>query len=131
MKDAKTPVSTKMLRSFTRHQQISELSLTYEGSNRTLRIHPPNISSRGMFINTAVAFPEGSVLKLSFRLAHSGIKIVTRCEVRYCLPGAGLGVEFIKLPPESARAIDAEIGTSGGSIVQSASPKRRPRRAGK
>jgi hypothetical protein len=63
-----------------------------------------------MFINTSVAFPEGSVLKLNFRLAHTGAWIAARCEVRYSLPGAGLGVEFIDLSPECVRAIEAEVG---------------------
>jgi hypothetical protein len=127
MKVKKTATAWKNPRRFLRHQQISELSLTYEGSNMTLRIHPPNISSKGMFIGTSVAFPEGSVLKLSFRLARTGAKIVTRCEVRYCLAGAGLGIEFVDLPPEHARAIEAEIGMAGNSGRQ-LPPAKLPRR---
>jgi Tfp pilus assembly protein PilZ len=110
MNDRKAHPVLKTLRRFPRHQQLSELSLTYEGSNEILRIYPPNLSTKGMFINTGVAFPEGSVLKLSFRLARTGAKIVTRCEVRYCLPAAGLGVEFVELSRESARAIETELG---------------------
>jgi hypothetical protein len=113
MKDRKARPSPKTLRRFPRHQQLSELSLTYEGSNEILRIHPPNLSAKGMFISTGVAFPEGSVLKLSFRLARTGARIATRCEVRYCLPNAGLGVEFVDLPSECARAIETELGMSG------------------
>ena len=115
MKQRKATAAQKALRRLPRHQQLSELSLTYEGSNQTLRIHPPNISPRGMFISTGVAFPEGSILKLAFRLARTGTRIVARCEVRYCLDGAGLGVEFVDLPPESARAIEAELGMARAS----------------
>jgi PilZ domain len=125
MKDAKTPAVPKTLRRLARHQQLSELSLTYEGSKQTLRVHPPNLSSKGMFINTDVSLPEGSILKLSFRLARTGARITARCEVRYCAPGAGLGVEFIDLPPECARAIEAEIGMAGGSRRGHAPAKRR------
>jgi PilZ domain len=130
MKVRKIPVPTKALRRFPRHQQISELSLTYEGSNSTLRLHPPNISTQGMFISTGVPFPEGSILKLGFRLARTGVRISVRCEVRYCLEGAGLGVEFIDLPPDCARAIETELGASGGAQRHS-KPAKRPRRTNK
>ena len=123
-----TTAMAKTLRRFPRHQHLSELSLTYEGSNTTVRIHPPNISTKGMFINTSVPFPEGSVLKLNFRLAQTGARISVRCEVRYCLPGAGLGVEFIDLTPESARAIEAEIQGGASSAAAPLSRNRAKRR---
>jgi PilZ domain len=127
MKAKKTATAWKHSRRFLRHQQISELSLTYEGSNMTLRIHPPNISSKGMFINTSVPFPEGSILKLSFLMARTGVRIAVRCEVRYCLEGAGLGVEFIGLPPDCARAIETEMAVAG-STRRHSKPVKRPRR---
>ncbi|MFI5107093.1 MAG: PilZ domain-containing protein, partial [Terriglobales bacterium] len=79
---------------------------------------------------TSISFPVGSVLKLSFRLARSGVSIATRCEVRHSLPGAGLGVEFIDLPPECARAIETEFGMAARANLQSATGKSR-RRASK
>jgi hypothetical protein len=33
----------------------------------------------------------------------------TRAEVRYCLSGVGVGVEFIDLAPEAQRAIEEEM----------------------
>jgi PilZ domain len=65
---------------------LRELSMSYEGRNETVSMRPPDISRHGMFINTGTRFPEGSVLKLRFRLAHSGIEVETRCEVQL-LPG--------------------------------------------
>ena len=88
---------------------LRELSLSYEGRNETVSMRPPDISRHGMFINTGTRFPEGSVLKLRFRLAHSGIEVETRCEVRYCLGGVGIGVEFLNLSPQGARAIENEL----------------------
>jgi len=73
-----------------RYAQFSELSLTYEG-------------------NTARRFPEGAIMKLRFRLSRSGIEVHARAEVRYCLPGVGIGVEFIGLDPEYVHAIEEEI----------------------
>ena len=49
------------------------------------------------------------MLKLRFQLTRSGVEVATRCEVRYCLAGVGIGVEFLNLPSDSARAIETEI----------------------
>ena len=64
-----------------------------------------------MFFNTPTRFPEGTVLNLRFRLALTGAEIRSRCEVRYCLPGVGVGVgvEFIGISPESVRKIEREV----------------------
>ncbi len=84
-----------------RYPQLSELSIVYEGSSERITIRPPDISLRGMFINTPGHFPEGAVLTVRFRLAYSGHEVQARSEVRYCLPGAGVGVEFVDMSPES------------------------------
>jgi hypothetical protein len=112
MKKRKPAAASKYPQRFPRYQHLSELSLTYEGRSESLCIHPPDISAKGMFINTDAEFPEGSVLKLHFRLARTGTRIAARCEVRYCLAGVGVGVEFVNLPSECARAIEAEMGAS-------------------
>jgi PilZ domain len=92
-----------------RYAQFSELSLTYEGRTEEISLRPPDISPHGMFINTLKRFPEGAVMKLRFRLSRSGIEVHARGEVRYCLPGVGIGVEFIGLEPEYVHAIEEEI----------------------
>lgn len=66
-----------------------------------------------MFINTAADFPEGAILKVSFRLAKSNHPIDVRCEVRYCLTGVGIGVEFIGMSTEDQKAIAKETHTPG------------------
>jgi hypothetical protein len=93
----------------TRHPQLSELSMNYEGHTEEILVRPPDLSPHGMFINTTREFPEGAVLKLRFRLSKSGIVIETRCEVRFCLKQLGVGVEFIDLSPENVQAIENEI----------------------
>lgn len=92
-----------------RYAQFSDLSLTYEGRTEEISSRPPDISPHGMFINTTRRFPEGAVMKLRFRLSRSGIEVHARGEVRYCLAGVGIGVEFIGLEPEYVRAIEEEI----------------------
>jgi PilZ domain len=92
-----------------RYAQFSELSLTYEGRTEEIASRPPDISPHGMFINTARRFPEGAIMKLHFRLSRSGVEVHARAEVRYCLPGVGIGVEFVGLEPEYLHAIEEEI----------------------
>jgi PilZ domain-containing protein len=96
-------------RSGTRIHTLDELSVHYEGHTEEIAARPPDISPHGMFINTSRRFPEGAVLNLRFRLGLSGAEIEARGEVRYCLEGVGVGVEFVGLPPEAARAIEEEI----------------------
>lgn len=66
-----------------------------------------------MFINTAADFPEGAILKVSFRLAKSNYPISVRCEVRYCLSGVGIGIEFIDMPSADQKAIAKETRVPG------------------
>lgn len=97
------------LRQSERFPHLRGLSLVYEGHGEDIAVRAPDISSRGMFINTANHFPEGAVLQLRFRLTRSDYEVKTRCEVRYCLPGVGIGVEFVHISPEAVRAIDQEV----------------------
>jgi hypothetical protein len=92
-----------------RYSNIRDLAVTYEGESEDVVTRPPDISTRGMFINTSRVFPEGAVLNVRFRLAICGEQFQLRCEVRYCLPGVGVGVEFIGISPEAVRAIEKEI----------------------
>jgi hypothetical protein len=105
-----SPVAT---RNWPRYSNLKDLSLTYEGRSEVLRVHPPDISPTGMFINTTADFPEGAILKLNFRLVKSDHPIDVRCEVRYCLAGVGVGVEFIGMSPTDQQAIAKEIRVPG------------------
>ena len=101
-------------RQVERYSSLRDLSVTYEGHSQDIAAHPPDISPRGMFINTASQFPEGAVLKLKFRLNRSEVEVNTRCEVRYCLPGVGVGVEFVQIGPDAAYAIEKELALTNG-----------------
>jgi hypothetical protein len=83
--------------------------LNYEGHSEQVAARPPDVSVHGMFINTSRSFPEGAVLSLKFLLSLSGVEIQTRCEVRYCLKGVGVGVEFLGITPEAVHEIEREI----------------------
>jgi PilZ domain-containing protein len=92
-----------------RFHGLQEIAVNYEGHREEVAMRPPDISARGMFINTGRRFPEGAVLNLRFRLGISGAEIETRGEVRYCLPGVGVGVEFIGMSRGAVLAIEKEI----------------------
>jgi PilZ domain-containing protein len=100
-------------RKWPRYSNLKDLSLSYEGRSDVFPIRPPDISPTGMFINTAADFPEGAILKVGFRLAKSNYPINVRCEVRYCLTGVGVGVEFIGMSNEDQKAIAKETHTPG------------------
>ena len=111
---------------------VREITVSREGDDELIRIKAPDLSITGMFITAAGTFPEGTVLNLKFRLAATGVEVRTRCEVRYCHPGIGIGVEFIGLSPEATTAIERELSlnferTPRGkkSSARSRSPRRR------
>ena len=89
-----------------RFQQLKEVAIEYEGFTQKIILRPPDVSTRGMFINTPKPFPEGAVLKIRFRLARTDQEVSVRAEVRYCLSGVGIGVEFIEISREDQRAIE-------------------------
>ncbi len=92
-----------------RFKGYSDLAFTYEGQSREISVRVPDVSIRGMFINTAEQFPEGAVLRIRFRLNRLNYEVRARGEVRYCLPGVGLGVEFVEISPEAQNAIVEEF----------------------
>lgn len=96
---------------------LREITVTYEGQNEHTVVKAPDLSASGMFINTMRAFPEGAVLNLRFRLAVTNALVQTRGEVRHCLPGVGVGVEFVGLAPEARKAIERELALNGETRV--------------
>jgi hypothetical protein len=93
-----------------RYSVISDLSIAYEGNGQEIHLHTPDISPRGMFVHTALNLPEGAVVRVKFRLRRSNVEVDARSEVRYCLPGVGVGVEFVQISEEAQRAIEEELG---------------------
>jgi hypothetical protein len=96
-------------RNWPRYSNLKDLSVSYEGRSEIFPVRLPDISPAGMFINTAADFPEGAILKVSFRLVRSNRPIDVRCEVRYCLAGVGVGVEFIGMVSANRLAIAKEL----------------------
>ncbi len=85
------------------------LNLIYEGRSEKMEVRAPDISPKGMFIHIPRVFPEGAVIKVEFWLSRSGHHVQARAEVRYCLPGVGIGVEFVDIAQQDKDAIEGEI----------------------
>jgi PilZ domain len=92
---------------------VLEISLQYEGESAVIHVRPPDISTSGIFVSTSRGFPEGAIVTVQCKLAHSGAEISARGEVRYCLRGVGVGVEFTDISAEAIRAIESEIRMAG------------------
>lgn len=110
-----------------RVNSLREIIVSYEGRDERIVVKPPNLSTGGMFINTTRSFPEGAVLNLRFGLLSTGAEVETRCEVRYCRPGVGVGVQFIGLSAQAERLIEQEIACYH-QRTGSATPRKSPRR---
>lgn len=85
------------------------LNIVYEGRSARIEVRAPDLSPKGMFIHIPQAFPEGAVIKVEFCLSRSGYQVKARAEVRYCLPGVGIGIEFVDITDEDKLAIETEI----------------------
>ena len=95
-----------------RIHSIRQIAVQYEGTEERIISRVPDVSTTGMFINTSRQYAEGAVLNLSFCLALSGLEVNARGEVRYSLPGVGVGVQFIDLPENAIHSIEREIQLS-------------------
>jgi hypothetical protein len=92
-----------------RIQHLDCLYLCYEGGGPEIYVRAPDLSPNGIFVNTSTHFPEGAIVTLRFRLTHCNVEVQTRGEVRYCLPGTGIGVEFLGLNAEFKQEIEREM----------------------
>ena len=115
-KRARTQKQSIPARREPRIQHLSDLHLCYEGGGSDIYIRVPDLSPNGMFVNTSTHFPEGAIVNLRFRLTHSNVEVQTRGEVRYCLAGTGIGVEFLGLDAKSKQAIEKELKAFSGPV---------------
>lgn len=104
------PIDINGRRQQPRVKLIRELAIKLEGFQDEIPIHDFDISTGGMFVPTPEYYAEGSVLKLSFVLPRSNYNVRARAEVKYCLAGIGVGVQFVALSDEAQQAIQQEYG---------------------
>jgi len=109
MSSDKPPIPVIPARISERFAAYRDLAISYEGFSEQIPVRAPDISETGMFINTGKVFPEGAVIKVRFRLTRTLYEVEARAEVRYNLPGVGIGVEFVDISPEARDAIRFEL----------------------
>jgi PilZ domain len=86
-----------------------DLKVSCDGCIEVLDRRSPDLTPQGMFINTLREFPVDAELTLRFELVRTGTIVQAVGEVRYCLPGVGVGVQFVDLSPASRAAIEREL----------------------
>jgi len=98
--------SAKDRRDAKRITYICEVECDGSGVSR-LATRINDLSMTGAFIDTMTNFSPGTVLELRFHVKD--VRIETTAEVRYCMPGMGMGVRFLDLKPEHAAALESLI----------------------
>lgn len=86
-----------------------DLKIVYDGIADIVYERSPDLTTSGMFINTPRSYPPGAQLKLRFDLLRTGVIVRVQGDVRYCLPGIGVGVHFVNLPEYARAAIEKEL----------------------
>jgi len=76
-------------------------------TTRKLDTRINDLSVTGAFVDSVVDFPHGTVVRLQFRVNETPVDV--NGEVRYSMPGVGLGVQFVDLSPEEHAAIEGLI----------------------
>ena len=78
---------------------------------------PPNpmisdISTTGVFVDTTVVFPQGSIVNLCFTLPSLVLRV--QADVVHPMPTMGMGMRFRDLTPAQKAALE-EVVEAGGS----------------
>ncbi|HEX9121648.1 MAG TPA: PilZ domain-containing protein [Terriglobales bacterium] len=97
----------------------SDLKIIYDGMANVVVKRSPDLSTSGMFINTPHSYPPGAQLQLRFDLLRTGVIVQVLGDVRYCLLGIGVGVQFVNLPEYARAAIEKELEEIKKSEVRS------------
>ncbi len=63
-----------------------------------------DLSVEGAFVDTRTVLPVGAVTRVRFNIL--GRDVTVSAEVRYSMPGMGIGVRFLDLSPEDREVIE-------------------------
>jgi hypothetical protein len=76
-------------------------------TTRKLETRINDLSVTGAFVDSIVDFPVGTELRLKFTVGGTVVDVTA--EVRYHMPGVGVGVEFVDLTPDEHAGIEAVV----------------------
>ncbi len=114
-----TSTETRVERRQASRVLYRDLKIVYDGIGDVVYERSPDLSTRGMFINTPRSYPTGAQIQLRFDLLRTGVIVRALGDVRYCLPGIGVGVHFVDLPEYARAAIETELETIKNEEVRS------------
>ena len=83
--------------------------IEYAGSGVRTHRRLTELGANGVYIDTVAPLPEGTPLDLRFTLPDDHI-VMAQGVVRYCQPGAGMGVEFTSISDDDHERIQHWIG---------------------
>lgn len=86
-----------------------DLKIAYDGITEIVDARAPDLSTSGMFINTPHPYPTGAQIGLQFDLLRTGINVKAMGNLRYYLPGIGVGAQFVNLPEDARAAMEKEL----------------------
>lgn len=86
-----------------------DLKIAYDGITEIVDARSPDLSTSGMFINTPHPYLTGAKIGLRFDLLRTGVFVQALGDVRYCVTGIGIGVQFVNLPEHARAAIEREL----------------------
>ncbi len=89
---------------------IREVSVELDSPRVTFRGKRFDLGARGAFINVVAGLPPGSLIEIDFELPTKE-RVKATASIRYVLPGLGMGVEFVEIDEEEARAIESFISS--------------------
>jgi len=81
-----------------------------------------DLSLNGAFILDPQPLPVGEHLRLDLRMGH--VSVLTDAVVRRCVPGQGMGVEFLNVNPEGKRRLRIYIADLATASAKSPSKSR-------
>ena len=79
----------------------------FDGKDATGVASTQDISLGGLYMNTQLVLPEGSLLML--RIPLGGEQVVVNAEVVYSNPGRGVGVQFQGLSEKDRALMEREL----------------------
>jgi hypothetical protein len=91
----------------TRYDFRCEAQFCKRGSNAPLRGFLSDISLSGCYFETITPEPVGTPVEVAFQAA--GVRVRLSGLVRVVHPSMGMGIEFVDLSPEAARALQGLV----------------------
>jgi hypothetical protein len=72
-----------------------------------------DLSADGAFVDARTVLPPGTTARLHFAIGSTEVSVLV--EVRYSMPGFGMGVRFVDVDDATRQALNSAIAQTNGS----------------